>query len=159
MPHITYLTLDDFETICQELSIFFKKNNEPLPNFKDSYFDKLDSVIASPRRTFDKQDLYKTIFEKAACYFYFINKLHPFANGNKRISIVSAGVFLLSNNYEFVADETLMYSFAKSVALSRKDQTQEFGEVVLFIKEHSKKITQLNQPRFIFDILQFLRRK
>lgn len=156
---ITYLTIKDFETICQELQLFFEKHKDPLPNFQDSYFDKLESIIDTPRRTFDKHDLYKTIFEKAGCYFYFINKLHPFANGNKRISIVASGVFLLSNGYEFTADEEMMYRFATKITLSKKDQKIEFGEVVEFIRKYSKKDTFFASPQFIFDILKFLRRE
>ncbi len=159
MFHVTYLTLKDFEVICQELQHFFIKNNDPLPNFQQSYFDKLDSVIATPKRSFDKKDLYQDIFAKAACYFYFINKLHPFNNANKRTSIVATGVFLLSNGYEFTADETVMYEFAKSVTLSKREQKKEFDEVVVFIKKHSKKMGIILRPRFIFDILKFLRRK
>lgn len=90
---MVYLTLSDFEVICNELASFFKKNNDPIPVFKHTYFDKLDGVIASAQRTFGKKDLYPTIYTKTACYMYFINKIHPFNNGNKRVSIVSAGVF------------------------------------------------------------------
>jgi prophage maintenance system killer protein len=88
MKNVTYLTLADFEIICWELNLFFTKQKDPPPIYEQSYFDKLDSIIAIPRKTYDKKDLYKSIYEKAACYFYFINKIHPFSNGNKRISIV-----------------------------------------------------------------------
>ncbi len=155
---MTYLTLTDFEVICAELKNFFQKNKEPLPIFKNSYFDKLDGVIASPRRTFGKKDLYTHLFEKAACYFYFVNKLHPFANANKRISIVSTGVFLMYNSYEFTADEEVMYEFAKRVTLSKRAQKTEFDEVVEFIKKHSKKVNPFEKPRFIAEILTFLQK-
>jgi len=139
MAKITYLTLFDFEIICTELKSFFSKNKDPIPSYSQSYFEKLDSIISTPQRTFDKRDLYDDIYKKAACYFYFINKLHPFNNGNKRISIVATGVFLLLNNIEFTADEEVMYRFAKSITVSHRDQEKEFKEVVDFVIECSKK--------------------
>lgn len=156
---MTYLTLTDFEIICQELKHFFKKNNDPLPIYKNTYFDKLDGLIASPKRTFDGKDLYTNFFEKAACYFYFVNKLHPFNNGNKRISIVSTGVFLMYNGYEFTADEEVMYEFATRITLSKKEQKIEFGEVVEFIKKNSRKSGSVIRAQFIFDLLRIFRRR
>src|SRR5690349_18334714 len=120
MAALIYLSLEDFEIICQELTSFFTKNKDPLPSYSQTYFDKLDSIIHIPRQTFDEKDLYDDIYKKAACYFYFINKLHPFNNANKRISIVATGVFLLLNGIELNAVEQEMYEFAKSITISRK---------------------------------------
>lgn len=136
---IIYLTLLDFEVICQELHRYFSQHNDPVPVFKHSHFEKLDSIVSIPQRTFDRKDLYKDVYRKAACYFYFINKLHPFANGNKRISIVSTGVFLLYNGHEFTATQDMMYDFAKSITLSHKKQDDELKEVTAFIKKNSRK--------------------
>lgn len=159
MKSYTYLTFNDFETICKELKTFFKRNKEPHPVFEESYFDKIDSVIASPKHTFDRKDLYPSFFEKAACYFYFINKLHPFSNGNKRISIVATGVFLLYNGYEFTANEDIMYAFAKTITISQSHQKLEFKKVVNFIKKNSRKQNIAFNPTFLIDLLQFLFRK
>src|SRR3989338_11392099 len=158
MP-VKYLTLSDFEVICHELLHFFKSNKEPHPTFSESYFDKLDSVIDTPRRTFEKKDLYPTLIAKAACYFYFVNKLHPFSNGNKRISIVSTGVFLMYNGYEFTASEDLMYDFAKKITLSKRDQDAEFKEVIEFMKKYSRKQKGFVGPRFIIDLLKLLQKR
>lgn len=159
MARITYLTLSDFEIICQELKHFFKKNNDPIPVFEQTYFDKLEMVIASPARTFDKKDLYPYLFQKAACYFYFINKLHPFNNGNKRISIVSTDVFLMSNGYEFIANNEDMYTFATSVTLNHTNQKKDFGEVADFIEKNSRKSSRFSSPKFIRELLRILRRR
>ena len=43
MARIAYLSLEDFKTICEELQTFFKKHNDPIPIYNQSYFDKLDS--------------------------------------------------------------------------------------------------------------------
>lgn len=134
---IIYLTTEDFQIICTALNEFFKKTKEPPPDYRQTYFEKLDSIIAIPQKTFAGRDLYPNYMQKAACYFYFINKFHPFNNGNKRLSIVSTGVFLQYNGYQLNVDEELLYTFAKEVTKNGKDQEVEFAKVVEFLRSHS----------------------
>lgn len=155
---MVYLTLSDFEIICTELASFFEKNHDPIPIFEHTFFDRLDGIIASPRRTFSKKDLYKDIYTKAACYLYFINKIHPFNNGNKRVSIVAAGVFLQYNGYEFTAEEDEIYDIAKKLTLSKNKQEIDLQQTAEFIKKHSRKNRDAMQSRFMFAILKLLRR-
>lgn len=139
MAKTVYLALEDFRTICTELQSFFKKHNDPIPVYEQSYFDKLDSIINTPKKTFDKRELYPSLYDKAACYFYFINKFHPFNNGNKRISIVATGVFLMFNSMNMAASEDEIYNFAKQITISNKKERQDFLDVVRFVKKHSRK--------------------
>ncbi len=46
----------------------------------------LDSIINTIYQTYDGQDIYKTIEEKAANFLYLITKNHVFIDGNKRIA-------------------------------------------------------------------------
>lgn len=46
----------------------------------------LDSIIKTIYQTYDGQDIYKTIEEKAANFLYLITKNHVFIDGNKRIA-------------------------------------------------------------------------
>ena len=46
----------------------------------------LESIIGNIYQSFDGQDIYKTIEEKAANFLYLIVKNHVFADGNKRIA-------------------------------------------------------------------------
>lgn len=57
----------------------------------------LTSALNSPFQTFDGEDLYDTIHEKAAKLCYFLVKNHPFTDGNKRIGVLSMLVFLEIN--------------------------------------------------------------
>lgn len=140
-----YLTNEHFEIICTELHNYFVKQKDPPPDYTKTYFDKLDSIISIPQRTFGGKDLYKDTFQKAACYLYFINKFHPFNNGNKRISIVATYVFLQLNDLELIVDEDEMYAFAIQVTNSHKKQDSEFKEVVEFIKQHTMSSSFLNR--------------
>ena len=51
----------------------------------------LESIINNIYQTFDNEEVYKTIEEKASNLLYFIVKNHVFADGNKRIG---ATIFL-----------------------------------------------------------------
>lgn len=61
----------------------------------------LDSIIGNIYQTFEKNDLYSTIEEKAAYLLYFIIKDHPFIDGNKRIAAFLFILFLNFNNCLF----------------------------------------------------------
>lgn len=56
-------------------------------------------VIGSIYQTFDGQDLYPSIEEKASHLLYFIIKDHPFVDGNKRIGSLLFVWFLEKNSY------------------------------------------------------------
>ncbi len=153
MP-ITYLTNEDFQIICTALNEFFKKTKEPPPDYRQTYFEKLDSIIAIPQKTFAGKDLYPSHIQKASCYFYFINKFHPFNNGNKRFSIVATGVFLQYNGYQLNVDEDVLYNFAKEVTKHSDDQDVEFNKVVQFIHKYSYTALAMRLKDMI-SLLQF----
>jgi len=57
----------------------------------------LQSAIAMPAAGFGGQYLHSDLFEMAAAYLFHIVKDHPFVDGNKRVGIASALVFLELN--------------------------------------------------------------
>lgn len=54
----------------------------------------LESALAQPFQTFDGEELYPTVAQKAARYAYGIASNHPFADGNKRTATAIMGAFL-----------------------------------------------------------------
>ena len=54
----------------------------------------LESIIGNIYQSFDGQDIYKSIEEKAANFLYLIVKNHVFADGNKRIAATLFVYFL-----------------------------------------------------------------
>jgi death-on-curing protein len=54
--------------------------------------------------TFDGQQLYPTLAEKAAALAFSLNKNHPFQDGNKRTSHAAMEMFLMRNGHEIAAD-------------------------------------------------------
>ncbi len=64
----------------------------------------LESAIAQPWMTFDKEDLYPTLLEKAAVLGFSIIMNHPFVDGNKRTGHATMETFLVLNGVEINAD-------------------------------------------------------
>lgn len=64
----------------------------------------LDSALARPRQLFAYGEEL-SIFELAASYAYGLAKNHPFVDGNKRIALTIAAVFLELNGYSLDAPE------------------------------------------------------
>ena len=64
----------------------------------------LESALAQPQMTFDGQELYATLAEKAAALGYSLVCNHPFLDGNKRIGHASMETFLALNGWELAAE-------------------------------------------------------
>jgi death on curing protein len=63
----------------------------------------LESALAQPRMTFDGQDLYPTMVEKAAALGFSLIQNHPFVDGNKRTAHAAMETFLVLNGYQIHA--------------------------------------------------------
>ena len=63
----------------------------------------LESSVSQPRMSFEGNDLYMTLAEKAASLGYSIIQNHPFIDGNKRTGHAAMEMFLLLNGYEIRA--------------------------------------------------------
>jgi death-on-curing protein len=63
----------------------------------------LDAALASPKNHFayERED----ILRLAAAYAYALTQNHPFADGNKRVALTVAGVFLELNGFRLDASE------------------------------------------------------
>ena len=56
-------------------------------------------MLGAIYQTFDKEELYQSIEEKASDLLYLTIKDHPFVDGNKRIGSLLFLHFLAKNNY------------------------------------------------------------
>ena len=82
----------------------------------------LESALAMPQATFDGNYLHETPFEMAAAYLFHIVQNHPFTDGNKRVGIVAATVFLDLNGMELDAPEADLGALVLSVAEGQTDK-------------------------------------
>lgn len=65
----------------------------------------LESALAMPRAGFGGELLHPTQFEQAAAYLFHLARNHPFLDGNKRVALAVALVFLALNDVEITAGE------------------------------------------------------
>jgi death on curing protein len=76
----------------------------------------LESAVAQPKATFDMNDLYPSLTDKAAILCFSIVQGHPFVDGNKRVGHAAMATFLLLNGAQIDAtideQEEIMLSLA-----------------------------------------------
>ena len=65
----------------------------------------LASAVNTPFQTFMGNDLYPSIYDKAAQLCYGIVKNHPFTDGNKRTALHSMYVYLIINGFDITASQ------------------------------------------------------
>ena len=92
----------------------------------------LESAVAMPRSTFDGNELHPTLAQKAAAYHYHLCANHPFVDGNKRVAVVAAELFLLANGRELPASDQEIEDLTMGVAGGRLSKAQ----VVEFFEKH-----------------------
>jgi len=88
----------------------------------------LQSAIAQPEATFGGKYLHGDVFEIAAAYLFHLVQNHPFIDGNKRIGLEAALVFLVLNGTTVDAHDERLVELVLGVAQSQigKPQVSEF---------------------------------
>jgi len=109
-----------FLTLSEVLEIH--KNQIEIYGGKEGVRDLslLMSAIAMPETSFQGEYLHLDLFEMAAAYAYYICMNHPFVDGNKRVGLVAALVFLDFNGVEIDDSEGILYDAMMKVASSEK---------------------------------------
>ena len=79
----------------------------------------IESAVNAPFQTFGGQDLYPTIFDKAAQLAYGLTENHGFVDGNKRAAIHSMMVYLLLNDFDLTADEDEIFQVSMNLAAGK----------------------------------------
>ena len=97
------------------------------PTLRDR--DLLESAIAMPAQMFSGEYLHSDIPEMASAYAFHICKNHPFVDGNKRVALACALIFLDMNGIEIVATEDEVCDLTEGVA---KGQISKAAVAVFF---------------------------
>lgn len=77
------------------------------------------SAVGRPQSSFDDQDLYPDLFTKAAALLDSLIRNHPFVDGNKRVGMASAALFLRRNGYCLKTSQEELVKTALGVAKSQ----------------------------------------
>lgn len=127
------LTYDEAIAKIQLTKVTFG-NSDLFGHEKDNSFK---SSIATIYQTFNNQDLYPSIEEKAANLLYFIVKNHSFSDGNKRIAaflflyfLEKNGILFNENGEKRIADNALV-ALTLMIAVSNPNEKDTIIKVVV----------------------------
>ena len=93
-------------------------------------------AIARPFQTFGGEDLYPTMYEKAAALGESLIINHPFLDGNKRTGILAVAAFLLESGFEINSSEEELYNFTIDISTG----TLKFDDIFLWLKNNTQSL-------------------
>lgn len=127
--YITEILLDDILEFHAEL----EESDIPV---EDGVRDMalLESAVNAPFQTFGGQDLFPSIYEKAARLLYGIANNHAFVDGNKRTAVHAMEVFLIMNRVglDYTIDEM------EVMVIGIADNTLTYEDAAQWITEHAR---------------------
>lgn len=90
----------------------------------------LESAVALPCSMFSGTYLHSDLSEMAGAYHFHLCSNHVFIDGNKRVAVAAAEVFLLINDHELCASDDSLLGLTLDLAKGRvsKEQVIEFFE-------------------------------
>lgn len=80
--------------------------------------DEFEGILRTIYQTYDGEEVYPTVAEKAANLLYFIIKDHPFFDGNKRIAALMFVAYLAMNEAQLTKKGELKISDRALVAMT-----------------------------------------
>ena len=92
----------------------------------------LESAHAAPFQTYDAQELFRSIQEKAARLAYGLIQNHPFIDGNKRIGTHAMLVLLALNGIELIYTQDELSDIILKIAAS----TASYEDLLAWILKH-----------------------
>ena len=96
----------------------------------------LSSAVNTPFQTFMGNDLYPSIYDKAAQLCYGIANNHPFTDGNKRTALHSMYVYLIINGFDITATQQDVENMIIDVAADNMTNT----ELAQWLRENTVEI-------------------
>ena len=95
----------------------------------------LESAAAMPAAQFGGQFLHDGLAAMAAAYLFHLCKNHPFLDGNKRVAVATAEVFVQLNGHELAATNSQLEALTLGVA----DSSISKDEATAFFKKHVRR--------------------
>jgi death on curing protein len=93
----------------------------------------LESAVAMPAATFSGELLHQGLPAMAAAYLFHLCKNRPFLDGNKRVAVVAAEIFLNLNGMRLDAGNEELKHLCLGVAGGETSK----DEVVAFFEKHA----------------------
>lgn len=115
---IEYLTIEQVIELHDEML----KRYGGLPGIRDK--NLLWSAIDAPKAAMFGQEMYPSIYEKAAAYLYHLVCNHPFNDANKRTGYAVTLVFLEVNNAKQIFKKEDLENLVIEVAKGKETKEQ-----------------------------------
>ena len=96
----------------------------------------LASAVNTPFQTFMGNELYPSIYDKAAQLCYGIANNHPFTDGNKRTALHSMYVYLIINGFDITATQQDVENLIIDIAAGNMTNT----ELAQWLRENTVEI-------------------
>ena len=128
-PNIQFTVQDIYELHIQLEDTFILSSGVRDENL-------LASAVNTPFQTFMGNDLYPSIYDKAAQLCYGIVKNHPFTDGNKRTALHSMYVYRIINGFDITATQQEVEDLIIDVAAGNMTNT----ELAKWLRENTIKI-------------------
>jgi len=116
-PNIQFTVQDIYELHLQLKETFILSSGIRDENL-------LASAVNTPFQTFMGNDLYPSIYDKAAQLCYGIANNHPFTDGNKRTALHSMYVYLIINGIDITASQQEVENLIINVAAGNMTNTE-----------------------------------
>ena len=127
----TFLTLDEVLALHQDQIHRYGGT----PGIRDQGL--LSSALGTVAATFGGEFLHPSLHEMASAYLFHITQKHPFLDGNKRVGLAAALVFLWMNDVEIEADEADLTNLVLGVAEGHVSKS----EVAVFFLKHVRSVS------------------
>jgi death-on-curing protein len=89
----------------------------------------LESAVAQPQASFGGHLAHDGLFAMAAAYLFHLVSNHPFVDGNKRIGLIAALVFLDLNGVSIAHPTEALYELTMGVAEGRINKAAVAAEL------------------------------
>lgn len=126
-----------YEEACAAIEAM-KQSLQPKGEVSSTFWeernDGLKGIIAQMYQSFDGEELYPSIEEKAATLLYFTIKNHPFIDGNKKIGALLFIVFLAKNHILYTPQGKKRINDATLTALTLLIASSEASEKAMLLK-------------------------
>ena len=124
---------EEFLSVIDKMKPEF--GSDVFANPKDNSFD---SSINQIYQTFDGEDCYPSLEEKAAMLLYFLVKNHSFTDGNKRIGAACFLYFLNKNGILYkdglqIIDNATLFALTILIAESKPEEKDTMKQVIISI--------------------------
>ena len=96
----------------------------------------LGSILDKPRTAVGGQEMYETIWAKAACYLESLVNFHVFIDGNKRTAVAATVRFLRLNGFQLVATNKSIEQFVIGVIVKKRS----IPAIATWLEKHCRKV-------------------